>query len=346
MIKPKLMKDFSGQPVLGAQMRLDQMEEWRTAGIPALREVILRLHITGVHLPDEMIRPEARRYEPRQHEIEAVCDQALDAVRYGRLIDFGHLPNTVIQSVGRRAGQMYNRGALGHPFRDPWLMYHTWEGGACLYLFALTDRSKSTGECELCALDPMKVAGQPLLFIGDRGILWDIDQDNPEQSDARYYCSAAPSSFRYIRGLSAEKEAVVLRENLGGDPRIAAATNVLDPMVTGLMILNTRGVRQETIVADAKLQKARVKSGKSMIPPYRRIETEGYVTAILARGDRRVPGDPRGGTHASPIPHIRMGHPRTYKDGHTTFIRDTLVNVGDEMRDEFLRTRSHYTVKP
>ena len=69
-----------------------------------------------------------------------------------------------------------------------------------------------------------------------------------------------------------------------------------------------------------------------------------YVTAIQARGARRDTSESLGGHHRSPIPHIRMGHPREYASGKSIFIADTLVNVPPELRQGFKGRRSHYRV--
>ncbi|HEY2617480.1 MAG TPA: hypothetical protein VGI78_09105, partial [Acetobacteraceae bacterium] len=155
-----------------------------------------------------------------------------------------------------------------------------------------------------------------------------------------YHALPAPYALRFITDQVARAQI-----NDGGTPGSAAAANVGDPLMTALLILNTRGVERETIAASEKLQKARRKSGKLPIPSYQRVNAAPYVTAIQMRGKARARGEDQGGTHASPVPHLRIGHPRTYADGHVTFIRDTLVNVEASQRAEFLRTRSHYTVK-
>jgi len=119
--------------------------------------------------------------------------------------------------------------------------------------------------------------------------------------------------------------------------------NVVDPVMTALAILNTKGIVNETIRASDKLNSARRKAGKSIIPPYRKVNSSGYVTALLARQERK--GEGKGGTHASPITHIRMGHLRNYKSGEVSFVRDTIVNASEEARLNFKSTRSHYIVK-
>ena len=106
---------------------------------------------------------------------------------------------------------------------------------------------------------------------------------------------------------------------------------------------NTRGVVQKKVEVDAKLNKARVRRGKTPIPPYRRVESKNYVTLVMERIERVR--KPPTGTHASPVMHMRLGHWRNYQTGQRSFIRDTLVNASDEARAEFLLGRSHYKVQ-
>jgi hypothetical protein len=145
--------------------------------------------------------------------------------------------------------------------------------------------------------------------------------------------------------------AAVINNNLS--PYAACAGNVLDPIVTGLMVLATKGIERETIAASEKLQKARRRSNKPPIPSYDRVNTALYVTA-WSLGKTRVRGAERGGTHASPVPHLRAGHLRTYVSGRQTFVSDTLVNVSAATRQAFKSgkgdlsglglNRSHYEV--
>jgi hypothetical protein len=163
---------------------------------------------------------------------------------------------------------------------------------------------------------------------------------------SRYHCRIAPAAIRFIVEEEGYRDV-----NNGGEPMGAAAGNIGDPVMTALLILNTRNVERETVEAPPKLQRARAKSNKPPIPAFDRVNTAPYVTAILTRGQRRK-SEPQGGTHASPQFHIRMGHPRRYTSdrwkaagGRSIFIADTLVNASDEQREAFKSQRSHYSVR-
>lgn len=333
MIKPKLI-ERGGATHFGVEAEPRDLKEW-PATVTQVRDVILTYHIAGPDFSSWVGSNEAiaRDYAPTEDEVERTNDVARDAVVYGRMIDFGMLPNDVIKNGGNRGGPLWNMGAIGMPWTSPWVMYHAWEQGVCVYLVNPRGDSAVGSDFEVCELLPMIVGGDKLLIIADRGLFIIRPDGLPH---AKYDCRIAPSTIRWLEGY----------DNGGkNNPMSAAAANIGDPVMAGLMILNTRNVERETVRVPDKLNKARTKNGKPPIPPYDRVNAAPYVTAIMMRGKQRERSEGQGGTHASPVPHLRMGHPRTYADGRSIFIRDTLVNVTDDRRAEFLRTRSHYTVR-
>lgn len=93
--------------------------------------------------------------------------------------------------------------------------------------------------------------------------------------------------------------------------------------VMGLtMILNTKGIRKETTPPPRKPNMARERTGKPLLP---------YVTHVYTNVYMRAVKDGPKGTHASPRPHMRRAHVRTYRneDGsvhHHKAIDAMLVN--------------------
>lgn len=170
-----------------------------------------------------------------------------------------------------------------------------------------------------------------MLSIGDRGALLSANTVNPSTGRATYSARVVPAVWRYIADLDARDR--TLMNGPTGDPTIGAAGNLFDPLLTVLSILQTKGIPSNTVRADDKLQRARLKSGKKPIPPHVVVDTAPYVTALLARGKPR--GDGLGGTHASPRWHLRRGTIRTYPSGKQSIIFDTLVNVDPEVREAF-----------
>lgn len=327
--------------VIGVESRIDQIESWH-ATPEGVREAVLRGHVIGTHLGIEYLPPDvARRVAPTQDDVERFAERADDAIRAGRLIDFGAWTNDVIKHGGNRGGPMYTKGVIGHPFRSDWLFMHSWADDAghtavSVYLITPLEPDEPAGDCEAVELQPITIEGQRVLALGDRLIL--EPSENEGVVDYRkYHCACIPAIWRYMPGAESVNN---------GRPENAAAGNVLDPLMTALLILSTRGIGRMTVAAPDRLQRARAKSGKDRIPSYERVHSEPYITAITAKLVRRPRGIGLGGTHASPLPHLRIGHSRTYPNGKTSLVRDALVNFSDEARLAWMKgSRSHYVVK-
>jgi len=291
-----------------------------------------------------------RKWMPTTYELDSILLLSQEAVESGRVIDFGHWPNEVMKRSSGRGGKLFNQGALSQPFDSPWIFLHTWddpkidakyhwEKSGAAYL---VNPFPSDDSCEIVEFNGLTVHNRFCLGVGDR--VWLKRQEgNVDQ----YHCNVIPAINRFLeRSFAKGTNMGIIQDHMdlyGNDPMQSAANNVLDPFITALLFLNTKGVKSETIYPDAKLNKARLKNKKKPIPPYRKVESDPYVTAIMHR--RTTGSGLPTGTHASPVPHVRIGHWREYKTGERTFIRDTLVNVSDEQREQFVATRSHYMFK-
>jgi len=330
-MQPRLMQR-DGKPIVAVEADISQVRPWNPT-VQQMRDVVLNWGIAGPDWTAIMdLTPAAKEFVPSQAEVERISELAVDAVIAGRVIDFGFLPNDVLKHGGDRGGTLWQQSAIDMPFIDPWILLHSWEGGTSIYLI------NPIGEdVEACELQPAMIDDMKSLLISDRGIFF-RHHDGPA---TKYYAMMAPAALRFQR--DPEHWA---RANNGKDEQASAAGNVGDPLMAAILILSTRNVQRETICAPMKLQNARRKSGKPPIPNYDRVDAALYVTAIVTRGHRRERGEDQGGSHRSPVPHIRIGHPRTYATGRSIFIRDTLVAVTDEQRAAFKSTRSHYEVKP
>lgn len=321
-------------PVLGYETDLRDVGEWK-ATVVQVREAILKGYVVGSHMLEAALPPAVMQLAPSQDDVERIAETCDEAIRAGRMIDFGHWTNDVIKYAAHRAGPLYSRGVLGHPFSQPYMFMHTWEYASSIYMVNPLEPDRlAGGDCEAVELQPLHAGGENVLMIADRMLLTPHDGDDW----SKYHCSAIPSLWRYLPGADAAGM------NNGLSQPQAAAGNVLDPLMTALLILSTRGIERETVHVSEKLQKARLKNGKSAIPPYLRVASKPYVTAIQARQARGRKTD-LGGSHASPIGHLRMGHIRTYASGVQVFVRDALVNMTDEARKAWMGNRSHYVVK-
>jgi hypothetical protein len=296
---------------------------------------------------------------PTPDELETAASMMYEAVVAGKMFDFGHWSNEFIKKVSIRGGSLYNQKALGHPFSTPWVFYHTWDDAEVnkrwgedhinytAYLVNPLPKTDSTLGCdvEITAIDAFDIADNKgnyvkFLGVGDRALLMP-EHELPE--GAKYACQVAPVFLRFPVRFWTNFLTEIGQKADFHSSMLAAASNVLDPMCVALLLLNTRGVPIKTISVDDKLNKARVKNRKPIIPPYRKVDSAYYTTAML----RQTTGqkEAQGGTHASPVPHIRQGHWRNYTSGERTFIRDTLVNATPEMREYFKTSRSMYKVK-
>jgi len=280
-------------------------------------------------------------YSAAQSEVDNMCAMGIEAVKAGRAVHLGHLPNQAIKDMGDHGGPLYNLGALPQPFAHPWLFMHTWDGGegmtklpaTSVYLVNPTfGPDGDTAGCEIVELQPVRINHGNVLLMGDRVLL---DAPTGYELRAKYHCISVPSPMRYVPGM----EPI----NNGMNPEEAAAGNVLDPLMAALLLMNVEGVNRRTVGPSEKLQRARAKNRKPPLPSHIEVDSAPYVTAILARREGRRLA--QGGHHASPVPHIRRGHVRVYASGQRSIIRETLVNVTADARSAFVSKRSHYEVR-
>jgi len=86
-----------------------------------------------------------------------------------------------------------------------------------------------------------------------------------------------------------------------------------------ISIVSATGTEENIIPAPEKLNRRRMKKGKTPIPEYRE---------IIIGGTKSQSGEHQGGTHRSPIPHMRRGHIRELESGTKTWVRPSFVNSG------------------
>ena len=109
--------------------------------------------------------------------------------------------------------------------------------------------------------------------------------------------------------------------------------SLADGVAAMSMLLTTKGVGLRREVVPRKLNEKREKQGKRPYPAVTYVNTREYYEAVQLTA--------RGGTHASPVPHFRRGHIRTYQDGKRVWVSSALVNCRSP--EEALR-RDHYEV--
>jgi hypothetical protein len=297
---------------------LDRIEPWH-ATVEQVRDAILTGQIATTTIEGRGPDPEHLRFQ-----MDEIMTAAVEAVRMGRMVDVGFVPNAIVQAEAKRVKTLVHGGWLRHPFREPWVLYHQWEQGpAPLLVLPWEDGSVSFAE-----LQPSIMQGHlRLIMIGDTGTL--IPAENDGEPGFNAIMSVAPvRQVTAPRGMSPEQ---LIRD---------AACNVGDPCWTALAMLQTDGVRVEHIPAPDRLNQQRARKGKHPIPARVKVHSGPYVTALTARGKAgsHAAGD---GSRKAPVMHLRRGHVRRFDDGRQTWVRDALINA----REDAAPTRSHYEVR-
>jgi hypothetical protein len=300
------------------------LDGWTNATVAGIRDAVLQGRFVYMGMPED---PELDR---GKQLFTGISSAAGKAVRMGRVFDLGHLPNKTIMSESKRAGELYGHGHIGHPFRDTYILVHTWEQGTAVYVISPDHEKPAGGQFIVAELACMRGPGA----TGDMLVLADAAKVGCDMSTGRCIMVGdfIPAPMRMMdNGVSAQ-----------GETQEALMCNLADPVLAAILLLATDGIAVERIEPSAKLAKARAKSGKPPIPPYWKAKTENYVTALSARGARRPEGTPAG-HHSSPVPHLRKGHIRhkhAMHGGGTVFVRDALVMLkdGEEVPGTLLRS--------
>jgi hypothetical protein len=94
--------------------------------------------------------------------------------------------------------------------------------------------------------------------------------------------------------------------------------SLADGVASAAMVLTTRNVKTRTETPSPKLQAKRERNGKLPLPRVTHVDMKAYVEAAQRTS--------LGGHHASPVPHLRRGHPRKLRSGREIWIRDMLIN--------------------
>jgi hypothetical protein len=230
-----------------------------------------------------------------------------DTVREGRMIDFGRVPNAVIKAESTRSREMFEAGELLHPYPEGWLGVTWWEGGCNGYYV----RPSSRGPGDVMVAELYGVATS----VGDAVMLYDTVH---VQVHGIGDTKVTPAPMHMSQGWNGDEKKFV----------IGRAANSLDPLVTMLRLLADASVPVERVVAPEKLNRARVKAGKSPIPDHSVVHAHDYISQLTAHASRRTAGDGTG-RHASPVAHWRRSHQRHLSSGRVVQVRSSKVNWRD-----------------
>jgi len=107
-----------------------------------------------------------------------------------------------------------------------------------------------------------------------------------------------------------------------------------DGVVALSMMLATRGIPLHVEHPPAKVNAKRAKRGRPPLTRVTHVDTAKYYEAMHNTA--------HGGTHASPVPHLRRGHQRHYQSGKVIWIHDMMINCRSLSE---LTDRDHYEVR-
>jgi hypothetical protein len=238
----------------------------------------------------------------REEQVTPILNGIRGAVREGRMIDFGFLPNDVIKQTADRSREMFEAGELTHPYKH-WLGIAAWEGGMNGYLIG----TSPDGIAPLITC--IEIYGVALPGRHPVILVYDIVGIDPSPGETRIRC--AP--FYGVGG----------KLNKGTELEKRGA-NSLDPVVTFLRLLNDASIPVIDHIPNQRLNAARAKAGKDPIPPHHVVETQDYVSMLQTHKHAKPAA--KGGHHASPRSHWRRAHKRTLASGRTVTVRSSRVN--------------------
>ena len=301
---------------------LKGLKPWKRPTATQIRNVVMN---------EFFIVPQAEDGGSDDNLIAEMPDAFSRAVLGGRLFDFGHIPNAVIKSECARAADLFVSGHIGHPFREPYAFFHTWDAetaseasaaagvgdAGALYvvdpydIHALSNGVAEEGTFLACEAQAVRALGYNALIIGDAAAVKVTRNTNGKNG---YKVMVAQNSMNRQSNTS----------------QSTSASNLMDPIMACLLLLATDGIAVRTLEPPEKVNKNRVRSGRPAIPPHYEVKTNGYVTALNTRTTRR--SEPGLGHHGSPVPHLRRGHVRHMHERHgggITWVRDTVINLKD-----------------
>jgi hypothetical protein len=144
----------------------------------------------------------------------------------------------------------------------------------------------------------------------------------------RYEHTSEGTNLKLVGGDGLNKEQ--LKEALSG---------TIYPLA--IAILNTRGCTIDRKRAPQLENQRRSRKGHRPLPAHYKVDAAEYITALGGTS----PARDAGGTHASPIPHLRRAHERVLADGRRIWIPSALVNVRSEGDIAFVERRKGYQSK-
>jgi len=297
------------EAVQAIKMIFEHLAEWQIKNAASFRNAVLG---NGMFAINPMLDIQL------EQDVTFLRNSIIAAVAEGRMIDFGYIPNDVIKAESIRSRRMFEAGEFHHPF-ESWLGISSWEGGLNgYYITPHPFRPDDILVIELYGVDLPDVA--PAIVVYD---MVTIRVEGPSNT------IVSPARMKYPAGvIETEQE----QRNRG--------SNSLDPLVVMLRLLADASIPITVTEAPDRLNRARAKQGRHLIPGHTTVHTKDYIASLRAATAARRAGG--GGTHASPTAHWRRAHVRHLADGKIISVRSSRVN----WRDHNELHRIFYKIRP
>jgi hypothetical protein len=212
-----------------------------------------------------------------------VPDYLLPCAVDGEWFDFGLIPNAVYESAFQDAMPFLDAGLIRLPYKS------------CVFRFREPvadpegNRDDILMECLLVMVEVEQKGSEPAIACS----LLSVTGDN------RY-------ELAFFLGESILDSRGIRIRNGADDYHARSGQSALALW----LILNARGLRRTVDEPSEKLNKARLKNGKSPLKRVTHIDGASYFTALQETRRQEQQG---GGTHASPRTHLRRAHLRYYE---------------------------------
>lgn len=221
--------------------------------------------------------------------LEKLAPVVKGLVEAGRFMDFGYLPLRFLHAELPKAEELLEDGRLVPPFDD-----------GCVFSFS--------SELDGC--------GSPIA----RFVISDLPA---ERTRVIHIALRLPDGVSQLAWYPFNYGRTALFATAADD--IHEPIRLLDAGFSVCCALAARAdIEPRRIVPDGKLQRARMKARKPLIPPTWAVDAQDYITWVSTRRRKK---QHQGGTHASPAPHERRAHQRRLDDGRLVKVRASFVNL-------------------
>lgn len=286
-------------------------------------------------IPPKSLKQVLMRAAKRRHAEDPDGDgpafylKMAEAMDSAEVFEFGHMPDDAFRDQAKRGGALLAAKLLDTPYQT------------CVFWTDYAMPNENGGEVlRFCTMvHRLDVPGfeDNYLVLDAAALPPDVVEDATGQPYKPGNLVFAMVGFGLVQAEGDDswsgKEIEVTRLCVP-EKKIERLSALADTVAGLSMIIATKGIPLRREVPSARLQQKRAKAGKEPLPIITYVDTQRWLDA-RNNSERR-------GTHASPVPHLRRGHIRTYPDGRRVWIRDMLVNTRNYA--DIAPARDHYQV--